>query len=443
MSEWKTYQLSDIADFINGFAFKSGDYIEKSANTLEVFRMGYIQRGGGFKEDSSPVFVPRSYPKNLEKYCLKEGDITIAMTDMKNNVAILGNTAWIRESNRFVLNQRVGCIRVNRNDLIDARYLYYLSNWDNYVEYLRSRANSGVQVNLSTVAIKESEISVPPLPEQKAIAAILSALDDKIELNRRMNETLEAMARAIFKDWFVDFGPTRAKQDGLLAYLPELLWSLFPSAIDPETGLPEGWEASTIGEEVKVVGGSTPSTKEPNFWDGSIAWATPKDLSNLNSPVLLETTRTISEDGLAKISSGLLPIGAVLLSSRAPVGYLAITEILIAVNQGFIAMVCEGRLTNIFVLLWVKENMDVIVQNANGSIFQEISKRNFRPLKVTVASLSVLALFDDKIAPIYRRIANNEIESRTLAETRDRLLPKLMSGEIRVKDAEKMVEEVM
>jgi type I restriction enzyme S subunit len=258
-----------------------------------------------------------------------------------------------------------------------------------------------------------------------------------------MNETLEAMARAIFKDWFVDFGPTRAKQDGLPAYLPEHLWSLFPSAIDSETGLPEGWEASTIGEEVKVVGGSTPSTKEPNFWDGSIAWATPKDLSNLNSPVLLRTTRTISEDGLAKISSGLLPVGSVLLSSRAPVGYLAVAEIPIAVNQGFIAMVCEGRLSNIFVLLWAKENMDVIVQNANGSTFQEISKRNFRPLKVTVASLSVLTVFDDKIAPIYCRIANNEIESRTLAELRDCLLPKLMSGEIWVKDAEKMVEEAV
>ena len=286
-------------------------------------------------------------------------------------------------------------------------------------------------------------VQVPPLPEQKTIASILSSLDDKIELNRRMNETLEAMARAIFKDWFVDFGPTRAKQEGRAAYLPEHLWSLFPEAIDLETGLPMGWEVSTIGEEVKVVGGSTPSTKEPDFWDGDIAWATPKDLSNLNTPVLLETTRTISKNGLAKISSGLLPAGTVLLSSRAPVGYLAISEIPIAVNQGFIAMICEGRLSNVFVLLWAKENMDVIVQNANGSTFQEISKRNFRPIEVIVGSLSVLDIFDDKIAPIYRRIANNEIESRTLAELRDRLLPKLMSGEIRVKDAEKAIEEVM
>lgn len=278
---------------------------------------------------------------------------------------------------------------------------------------------------------------VPELPEQRAIAAVLSALDDKIELNRRMNETLEASARALFRDWFVDFGPTRAKMAGAAPYLAPDLWSLFPATLDAE-GKPIGWEWSTIGKEVDAVGGSTPSTKDDALWNGDIAWTTPKDLSGLNSPVLMRTGRTISEAGLRTISSGLLPVGTVLMSSRAPVGYLAITQIPLAINQGYIAMRCDGRVSNWHAYLWAKENMDAILQNANGSTFQEISKSNFRPLPVLVANKTVRKRFDHAVQPMFEQIISNERESCTLAETRDLLLPKLMSGEIRVAQAEKL-----
>lgn len=274
-------------------------------------------------------------------------------------------------------------------------------------------------------------LSLPPLPEQRAIAATLGALDDKIEMNRKMNATLEAMARALFRDWFVDFGPTRAKMESRAPYLSPDLWSLFPDRLDPE-GKPEGWEVSSIGEEVRVVGGSTPSTKDPDFWDGGINWATPKDLSTLAAPVLLETSRKISAAGLAKISSGLLPVGALLLSSRAPIGYLAISEVPVAINQGFIGMICDKRVSNVFAWLWTLEHMDAILAKANGSTFQEISKGNFRPLPVVISPEPVLRAFDAIAKPLYDRIAKNELESRTLAQTRDLLLPRLMSGELRV-----------
>jgi type I restriction enzyme S subunit len=281
---------------------------------------------------------------------------------------------------------------------------------------------------------------VPPLTQAgEAIVAVLDKIGDKIELNRRMNETLEAMARALFRDWFVDFGPTRAKMAGSGPYLSSDLWCHFPDRLDVD-GKPEGWKVSTIGDEARVVGGSTPSTKEPDFWDGGINWATPKDLSNLAAPVLLETSRTITEAGLAKISSGLLPAGAVLLSSRAPIGYLAIAEVPVAINQGFIGMICDKRLSNVFAWLWTLENMEAILAKANGSTFQEISKGNFRPLPVVLPKGAILEAFDALAKPIYRRIAQNEKESRTLAQTRDLLLPRLMSGELRVAEVEQMVE---
>ncbi len=320
-----------------------------------------------------------------------------------------------------------------------------------------------------TDSLHHLTVPVPPLPEQRVIAHVLGTLDDKIELNRRMNETLEAMARAIFKDWFVDFGPVRAKaalrqakrtspppkvSDGTgkadwpaeraRAYLnnmnPEIA-ALFPDRlVDSELGeIPEGWEVSTIGQEVYVVGGSTPSTKERSYWDGSIRWATPKDLSRLASPVLMETARRITEQGLGKISSGLLSRGTVLLSSRAPIGYVAIADVPVAINQGFIAMKCRRRLAAVYVWLWTETNMDGIREHANGSTFQEINKRNFRQLPAIVPHESVRRAHNQLGQSLYDRIVKNERESHFLGAIRDALLPNLVSGELRMKATEKFI----
>ena len=331
-------------------------------------------------------------------------------------------------------------IKANAIDENDSKFLFYLLQTLRLNDW---RSGSG-QPLLNQTILSSIPVTVPSPSEQSAIAHILGTLDDKIELNRRMNETLEAMARALFKSWFVDFDPVRAKMEGRDTGLPQRIADLFPDRlVESELGeIPEGWEISTIGEEVTVVGGSTPSTKDRGLWDGEINWATPKDLSTLSAPVLLETARLISDAGLSKISSGLLPQGVVLLSSRAPIGYLAIAEIPVAVNQGFIAMKCESRLSNMFVWLWTQANMDIILQNSNGSTFQEISKRNFRPLNITIPEPEILSVFDKHVRLLYKQIVKNQRESRTLAVLRDALLPKLVSGEIRLRNAEAIVVEV-
>ena len=160
--------------------------------------------------------------------------------------------------------------------------------------------------------LRQMTIPIPPLSEQRAIAHILGTLDDKIELNRRMNTTLETMARALFRSWFVDFDPMRAKMEGRDTVLPKYIADLFPNRMaDSERGqIPEGWQVSEIGAEVDAVGGGTPSTKEPAYWDGGEHhWATPKDLSKLLSPALLGTDRKITDAGVQRVSSGLLPVG--------------------------------------------------------------------------------------------------------------------------------------
>ena len=346
----------------------------------------------------------------------------------------------IRPDKAMTFNQDIKAIVAKK--CIDPLYLYYV------IESKKPELLDAVEAaghgtgRLPTDKLKD--LLVPrfrPLMEE-ALAEFFGAVDRRIELNRRMNETVEAMARAIFKDWFVDFGPTRAKTEGRGPYLAPELWDLFPNALDDE-GKPVGWMVSEIGKEVQAVGGGTPSTKEPSYWaGGEHHWATPKDLSKLTSPVLLGTDRKITDSGVHKISSGLLPAGTVLLSSRAPIGYLAIAEVPTAINQGFIAMVCQKRLPNTFVLFWCHENLDYIKDISGGSTFAEISKRAFRPVPVVVPSDQILVAYDRLIRPLYLRIVANTKENKTLARTRDLLLPKLMSGEISLRDPERAQEAV-
>ena len=319
-----------------------------------------------------------------------------------------GRTSFVTDQfPQFVYSPHLSYWRSREPEKLCAGFLRYWSQGVEFIEQLTGmKASTDMAPYLSLTDQRRLFVTLPPLEVQEAIASMLGALDDKIELNRRMNVTLEELAQTIFKSWFVDAAATK---------------------------LPKGWRESTIGEEVRVVGGSTPSTTKPEFWAGGTHhWATPKDLAPLDSPVLLNTERKITELGLEQIGSGLLPVGTVLLSSRAPIGYMAIAEVPVAVNQGFIAMICSGSLPNHYVRLWTKQNMEAIKGRANGTTFMEISKSNFRTLPVLVPPQSLLDEFQRQVEPLHRRVVSNLEESRTLAELRDALLPKLLSGELRV-----------
>ena len=318
---------------------------------------------------------------------------------------------------------------------VDSLFLYYYFNSPYGFHALDTIRRQVAVAGVTGKDLAQLTVPVPPLPEQRRIAHILGALDDKIELNRRMNETLEAMARAIFQDWFVDFGPVRAKLEGREPYLPPELWALFPDRLaDSELGeIPEGWEVKALGDVTEVVGGTTPSTKNPEYWDEGVhCWATPKDLSRLSVPVLLDTERKITDSGLKRIGSGLQPKGTVLLSSRAPIGYLAINEVPVAINQGFIAIQPRKGVSNLFLLFWCKSSLDEIVSHANGSTFLEINKSNFRQIPLVIPNLPISNAYHSLASNLYDRIMVNERDSRALAAQRDALLPKLVSGELRV-----------
>jgi len=436
-SEWEEVAIADapleIIDGDRGTNYPKQDDFASVGHCLFLNAGNVTNTGFNFSNCS---FISQDKDAALRKGKAKRDDVVMTTRGTVGNVALYDASVPYEHVR---INSGMVLLRTDTSKL-SPRFLYQFVRSAIFQERVVALTTGSAQPQLPIRDIRRIEFPLPPLTEQHAIAHILGTLDDKIELNRRRNQTLEAMARTLFKDWFVDFGPVRAKMEGREPYLPADLWQLFPDRFDDE-GKPEGWRRSTIGSEVTVCGGSTPSTKEPAFWEGGEHhWATPKDLSTLKFPVLLDTIRKITDAGIEKISSGLLPVGTVLLSSRAPIGYLAITEVPTAINQGFIAMKCDGTLPNVFVLLWSRENMEVILGNANGSTFQEISKSNFRPIPVIVPPESILKAFRERTEPLYRHIVENERESRTLAQLRDTLLPKLISGELRIQDAEQFIE---
>lgn len=381
--------------------------------------------------------------ERLYRYRLEEGDIVFSRVGSVDRRALVR-----REEKGWLFSGR--CLRVRPNTaLVDSEFLSYYLGLPSFKDYIRGVAVGATMPSINTKILSEAPVRLPgDVTAQRRIGRLLGRLDDKIELNRRMNETLEAMAQAIFRDWFVDFGPVRRKLAGEIdpvtimgglapdpARAAELA-ALFPARLD-EDGLPEGWTDCPIGDQVEIAGGSTPSTADDSLWfPAEHRWATPKDLSNMSDLALFETGRRISSAGLAKITSGLLPAGTVLLSSRAPIGYLAIAQEPVAINQGFIALKPTADHGSAYLYLWCKANMEAILANANGSTFQEISKKNFRPItSATPDEPGILRTFGEIAQPLIDRIVSAARENRALAEARDYLLPRLMSGQVQVGDA--------
>jgi type I restriction enzyme S subunit len=357
-----------------------------------------------------------------------------------------GDSAVIPKGLDCAIGQNLVVLRSDGKK-IHPRFLRWLIRSPDWWEQVGKYINVGaVFDSLKCKEIPHFELNIPPLTAQKEIALLLGGLDDRITLLRETNATLEAIAQALFKSWFVDFDPVRAKAEGRQ---PEGMdaptAALFPDSFEEsELGLvPKGWLVKPIGDAVECLGGGTPDTKEPNYWEpAEHAWTTPKDLSGLQSPVLLRTERKLSALGLAKVSSGLLPAGTLLLSSRAPIGYLAIAQMPIAVNQGYIAIPPAGQLSPLYMLFWCRQNMEGIKARANGSTFMEISKKAFRPIPALVPTVDVLDVFANIGEPLFARLIENERQAQTLTQLRNTLLPRLISGQLRLPEAELMLDAV-
>jgi type I restriction enzyme S subunit len=368
----------------------------------------------------------------FERSIAKRGDLVFTCWGTINQVGLIDERS---KYSRYIVSNKQMKLTVDTKSA-DSLFLYYLfSGPDKQAEILDNGIGSSVP-GFNLGQLRRHKIQLPPLSEQRQIASVLATLDNRITLLRETNATLEAIAQTLFKSWFVDFDPVRAKMEGHAPEgMDEATAILFPAAFEESAlGLtPKGWGVVAISELVDAVGGSTPDTTNQAFWAPGIHhWTSPKDLSGAKSPVLLDTERKVSDAGLAKISSGLLPVGTLLMSSRAPIGYLSLTKIPVAINQGYIAMLPGGTLPPPYLYFWCRSNMDAIKGRANGSTFMEISKKAFRPIPALQPPPSVVARFADIAEAMFARLAENERQARSLEALRDSLLPRLISGQLRM-----------
>jgi type I restriction enzyme, S subunit len=440
-SERHTHSVAKlIADNIltigDGYRAKN---VELASTGIPFARVANIDDGFDFAE--ADLFPIDGLYKVGEKIS-RLGDVVLT------SKGTVGRFAFVSEGTpQFVYSPQLSYWRSLDFNTIDPRFLFYWIQGEEFQEQadgVKSQTDMADYVSLSDQ--RRMKITLPSVEEQQAIARVLGALDDKIDLNRRMNHTLEEMGRSLFKSWFVDFDPITAKMEGRVPFgINAETASLFPAEFEAtEEGLiPKDWKVGIAGDMVTAVGGTTPSTNESEYWNGgTIAWATPKDLAGLSHPVLLDTDRKITSEGLKQISSGLLPVGTLLMSSRAPVGYLAISEIPVAINQGFMAMHCNKGFPNYYVIQWLRENMETIISHANGTTFLEISKSSFRLIPAILPPEPIVRRFSEIAGKLHARIVANVKESKNIATIRDTLLPQLLSGELRVKQAEKVIENM-
>ena len=284
------------------------------------------------------------------------------------------------------------------------------------------------------------EMPLPPLAEQKAIAAVLGALDDKIELNRRMNATLEAMARALFQSWFVDFDPVRAKLDGRPpAALDPATAALFPdSFVETALGhIPHGWEVCPLSEKIQLLSGGTPKTSEPTYWDGDIPWYSVRDAPSETDVWVIRTDKHVTKLGIANSAAQIFPEKTTIISARGTVGKLALTAVPMAMNQSCYGVRGVTGYGDYFTYYSLREATAQLQQRTHGTVFDTITTETFKTLDCIFPTPKITAAFDKLVEPLLGQIRANLHQSRTLATLRDTLLPKLLSGELSVAPTDK------
>lgn len=392
MSVWQEYTIEQIANVQNGYAFKSDEYISSVDDALEVLKMGHIERGGGLRKSPKKDFVPRN--EKLKKWILDKDDIVMAMTDMKDNVVILGVPALIDKGNHYVLNQRVARLVVKDRNLININFLFNYLKWDEFLLTLQSKASSGVQVNLSTETIKNSVLLAPKIEEQKAIASVLSDLDDKIDLLHRQNTTLERMAETLFRQWFIEEAQ-------------------------------ENWQEGTLKDEFEFTMGQSPSGA--SFNEEGIGIQMFQGNADFGFRFPTERVYTTEPSRFAE------PMDT-LISVRAPVGAQNMAKVKCCIGRGVAAFRYKNNADfYTYTYFKLRSLMEEIKQfNDEGTVFGSISKSDFENLATLLPKDKDVIRFEMEVKPINDKIIKNCEQIQTLEKLRDNLLPKLMSGEVRV-----------
>ena len=394
MSEWKKVKLGEVANYVN-------DKIDIKAFDTSL----YISTDSMLK-DKGGIGTPESIPESGKVTKYQHNDILVS------NIRPYFKKIWFS-------NREGGCsndvLVFRANNKVDSTFLYYILCDDSFFDHIMSGANGTKMPRGNKKLIPSFEIPLPPLSIQHRIATILSRYDSLIENYQKQIKLLEEAAQRFYKEWFIDLHFPGHENTNII------------------DGVPEGWERKKVGDVCQTVGGGTPSTKVAEYYDdGNIKWVTPTDITRSNCLCLFDTDKKITEEGLTHSSAKMLPPETILMTSRASVGYFGIYDCKVCTNQGFISCIPNESSYQMYLLYNLMNRVEEIRQKAGGSTYLEISKSVFRDFDIVLPNSKILESFQEqshKMLDCMRQIAS---QLRLLTEARDRLLPKLMSGEIEV-----------
>ena len=483
---WTRTPLGNLIQLQKGASYK-GEFLDKAGPRL--LGMGTIVLGGGLSLENARTYSGPIAPR--QRVC--PGDLLIAVVGISPKGSVIGSPALVPSavSGEFATTHHVARVEVRFPARLVATFLYYLFRSTKFQNYVRA-----VQVGSTVPEIKFADIYayealLPPISQQNEIAEFLGkldidvqsnggrevraglfralgfltdqlicghfslpqanawldsnhgrivSLDDKIELNRRMNQTLEEICRALFKFWFVDFGPVHAKAEGRwkkgesLPGMPTDMWDLWPTELEEsEIGeIPKGWKPVSLTEIASLLTGGTPSTAEPAYWNGGIPWVSGKDVSAAKGGFIIQTERTITGEGVENSATALLPARTVVITARGTVGALGVIASDMCISQTNYGLKALDGIGDNFLLFTVGNAIDQLQRASYGTIFDTITTRNLQATIVVLPPEPLRSEFELRTHFLMERVLLKLHEGKTLASTRDALLPKLLSGEIRV-----------
>lgn len=417
MSVWKTAKLKDLpVRIIDGD--RSGKYPKRNEfqdNGVLFLNTTNIENNRLNLEQAN--FVTEEKFDQITKGRLQRLDIVMTTRGSIGKVALF-DCAFTTG----LINAQMLILRTAGNE-IDPRFLFYLFAGDIFQAQIRNFSSGSAQPQIPIQDLRELEITYPPIDYQRHIATVLSAYDDLIENNTRRIKILEEMVQMLYREWFVEFR--------------------FPGheRVKVKNGVPDGWEVTTLGQAVATLGGSTPSTKQPEYWQGGdVIWYTPSDLTANKAMFISDSKTKINALGLKHSSAHMFPAYSVMMTSRATIGVTAINTIPACTNQGFITCIPNERVSAYQLYFWIEENKDKILNVASGATFKEISRTEFRDFSFLVADVQTNKRFSELVTPIGEEIENLLAKDANLRRTRDLLLPRLVSGEVDVADLEIALE---
>lgn len=394
--KWQETELGELINIRHGWAFKGGYFSDTPTRDI-LITPGNFHVGGGFKADKLKYYNG-IYPNS---YILNAGDIVVTMTDLSKEADTIGYAAKVPiiEGCNMLLNQRIGQVLPKSNDF-NLHFIYWVMRSYNYQRYVANASRGSTVKHTSPTLIKQYRFSLPPLPIQNLIVSVLSAYDDLIENNLRRIKLLEQAAKCEYELLM------RKGNNTMIA----------------------------INDLAQTLGGGTPSTKDLKLWnDGDVVWFSPTDLTKNNSLVQIDSSKKITIAGLKNSSARLFPPYTLMMTSRATIGHISMTDKPASTNQGFINIIPFEEVHRYIILFNLLGRKEELIANASGSTFLEVPKTLFRKLTISIPKdTEAVSDFHQSTHRKIELILNLQTQIIELRKARDILLPKLMSGQIDV-----------